>query len=182
MIPKRNNDLLKEFRTSRNFNCENTEKPPRKRGSSHVPPKSQRKGYSAYDDFMVKYRDLEKYIDTFKTRDFVYFFRQTAEDSGYKYVVSNIKKDMAIFKRLSDNYSPAEICCMIEFLYQSDQDYLEKDRLSPNLLASQWVNTIYADMKLWVEDEYVPKSKKKHKNREWTSSVEETESKIGEWE
>ena len=97
-------------------------------------------------------------------------------------MIANIKKDMAIMKRLKETYTVREICGMIEFVYTSDQDYLDKDKFSINILGSQWVNTIYADMKLWVEDEYVPKSKKKHKNREWTSSVEETESKIGEWE
>ena len=86
-------------------------------------------------------------------------------------------------KRLRTNYSNREICGMIEFLYESDQDYLEKDRLSPNLLASQWVNTIYADMQLWVEDKYVPKkAKKAKKHHEWSQPVKETNSKIGDWE
>ena len=75
-------------------------------------------------------------------------------------------------KRLKANYSNQEICGMIEFLYESDQDYLDKNRLSPNLLASSWVNTIYADTKLWVEDKYIPRSvqskaKKNVKQREW---------------
>ena len=68
---------------------------------------------------------------------------------------------------------------MIEFLYESDQDYLDKNRLSPNLLASQWVNTIYADMQLWVDDKYVPKSvqaikKKSIKQREWNREEAKT--------
>ena len=132
-------------------------------------------------DFL--YKDLEKYIDDFSTRDLMYYFREISEESGYRYVISNIKKDMAIMKRLKTNYSNREICGMIEFLYMSDQDYLEKDRLSPNLLASQWVNTIYADMQLWVEDKYVPKkAKKAKKHHEWSQPVKETNSKIGDWE
>ena len=75
-------------------------------------------------------------------------------------------------KRLKSNYDNREICGMIEFLYESDQDYLDKDRLSPNLLASQWVNTIYADMQLRIDDKYIPRSvqaRKKNniKQREW---------------
>ena len=96
-------------------------------------------------------------------------------------MISNIQKDMHIFKVLMQNYTNREICGMIEFLYNSEQDYLDKERLSPNILASQWINTIYADFNLWVEDMYVPKSKKKHHNREWTAPVESTETKIGEW-
>lgn len=181
MIPRRNIEILKELRT-KNRTEETADKPKK---SLYVPPKSQRQQESSpYTSFLKKYNDLEDNIDNFKTRDLVYYFREVSEESGHKYVVSNIKKDMAIFKRLSANYTPREICCMIEFLYYSEQDYLEKDRLSPNLLASQWVNTIYADMKLWVEDKYTPKSKKKHKNREWTAPVDETSSTsvIGEWE
>ena len=86
-------------------------------------------------------------------------------------------------KRLKTNYSNREICVMIEFLYESDQDYLEKDRLSPNLLASQWVNTIYADMQLWVKDKYVPRSvqaKKKNnvRQREWDKDVAKTKDDV----
>ena len=43
---------------------------------------------------------------------------------------------------------------MIEFLYFSEQTYLRKDNLTPNILASRWINTIYADMKLWAKDEF----------------------------
>ena len=139
---------------------------------------------SPYSSFKYKYDHLEDYIDSFGTRDFVYYFREVAGECGVKYTIANIKKDMAIFKRLSDNYSPREICGMIEFLFHSNQDYLDKNKLSPNLLASRWVNTIYADTQLWVEDKYIPQSNKKNKRqREWDSEVpDETKTEIGEWE
>lgn len=173
MIPNRSKAILSEFRMSR--------------GQSEAPakeePKRQRKNtsYSPYDSFKKKYENLEEYIDDFSTRDLMYYFREISEDSGYRYVISNIKKDMAIMKRLKTNYSNREICGMIEFLYMSDQDYLEKDRLSPNLLVSQWVNTIYADMQLWVDDKYIPKSKKTKKKSkgEWDNTQEENTSSIG---
>lgn len=180
MRPKVNHDLMREFK--RGLEPPKEEK---KKKSLYVPPKSQRQGGSTpYENFLKKYNDLENHIDSFKTRDLAYFYREVSEESGHRYVMSNIKKDMAIFKRLQENFTSREICCMIEFLYLSEQDYLDKDRLSPNLLASQWVNTIYADMKLWVDDKYAPKSKKKHQNREWSAPVDETSSssKIGEWD
>lgn len=139
-----------------------------------APPSRKRPESSPYNSFLRKYADLEKYIDDFGTRDLVYYFREIAQENGYKYVISNIKKDMAIMKRLRENYSNREICGMIEFLFTSEQDHLEKDRLSINLLSSQWINTIYADMQLWVDDKYVPRSVQKKKmsakkNREWSS-------------
>lgn len=149
---------------------------------TRTPKQNTQKGGSQYENFLRKYADLEKYIDSFKTRDLTYYFREVAEEAGYKYVISNIQKDMHIFKVLLQSYSSREICGMIEFLYNSEQDYLDKERLSPNILASRWINTVYADFKLWVEDRYVPKSKKKHQNREWSTPVNTTETKIGEWE
>lgn len=178
MIPKNTKSLLTEFRMSRGQSEEAPPKPtePRKKNR-------QTSGSSPYEIFYRKYQSLEDTIDNFGTRDLVYYFREIANEQGYKYTISNIKKDMAIMKRLRTNYSNREICGMIEFLYESDQDYLEKDRLSPNLLASQWVNTIYADMQLWVKDKYIPRSvqtkkKKNIKQREWDKDVAQTENDV----
>ena len=173
MIPKNTKAILSEFRMSRGQKEELPKETPK-------PPSRQKKQpNSPYEVFLRKYSHLEDTIDDLGTRDLVYYFREVAQENGYKYVISNIQKDMAIMKRVRANYDNREICGMIEFLYESDQDYLEKDRLSPNLLASSWVNTIYADMKLWVEDKYIPRSVKSKKSKqntrgEWKSSDEET--------
>lgn len=169
MIPRNTKSVLSEFRNSRG----QSEEAPKQQT---VPPTRQRKtGNSPYETFYRKYQNLDETIDSLGTRDLVYYFREIAEEKGYKYVIANIKKDMAIMKRLRENYSNREICGMIEFLYESDQDYLDKDRLSPNILASSWVNTVYADMQLWVDDKYIPRSvqtkkKKSIKQREWDNS------------
>lgn len=178
MIPKNTKAFLKEFRASRG-QSEVVSK-----SVSFPPPKPRKsKDNSPYEAFLKKIADLENNIDDLGTRDLVYYFRETAEEQGYKYVISNIKKDMAIMKRLRENYSNREICGMIEFLYESEQDYLDKDRLSPNILASQWVNTVYADMQLWVDDKYVPRSvqakkKKSVRQREWDKDVANTKDDV----
>ena len=176
MIVEGHKELINSFRRARrvtevdNTPTRTTTKPQRNRGAS------------PYDSFKYKYEHLEEFIDKFGTRDFVYYFREVSKECGYKYTVSNIKKDMAIFNRLRDNYDNREICGMIEFLFRSEQDYLNKDRLSPNLLASQWVNTIYADTQLWLDDKYSPNStKKKQKQREWSESKND-DVKIGGWD
>ena len=174
MVMKVDKDLLSSFKSSRRTTePSKEEKPKRTINKQNVSP---------YSSFLFKYEQLDEYIDTFGTRDLIYYFRQVAEECGYKYTISNIKKDMAIFKRLRDNYDTREICSMIEFLFRSEQDYLEKDRLSPNILASQWINTIYADMQLWVKDEYKnKKTKKNQKQREWSETKEDDVS-IGGWD
>lgn len=177
VIIKNTKTLLTEFRMSRG----QFEEPPK---PTPTPPTRKRNTSSTpYDSFIRKYNDLEEQIDNFGTRDLVYYFREIAQEKGYRYTISNIKKDMAIMKRLRANYSNREICGMIEFLYESDQDYLDKNRLSPNLLASSWVNTIYADMQLWVDDKYIPRSvqvkkKKNIKQREWDKDEAQTKNDV----
>lgn len=167
--PVKRKSLIEEFRENRGQNTE----PPK---ISAEPPSRKRRDNTPYDSFLRKYADLENSVDSFSSRDLVYYFREIAQEQGYKYVIANIKKDMAIMKRLKEDYEVREICCMIEFLYESEQDYLDKDRLSPNILASCWINTIYADMLLWVDDKYVPrKSKPKYSPKGEWSSNEETE-------
>ena len=158
-------ELLDEFRSDRG----QTEQ--LNKESVAIPPSRKRRNLTPYDTFFKKYLDFGNCVEKFGTRDLVYYFREVSNRNGYKYTISNIKKDMAIMKRLRDNYSNTEICAMIEFLYESGQDYLQKDRLSPNVLASSWVNTIYADTQLWVDDKYIPNSeKKKKKTREWVKN------------
>ncbi len=170
--PVKRSSIVEEFRANRGQKTEHT--------VNVTMPKKRKSNNSPYDTFLRKYNDLENSIESFGTRDLVYYFRETAERQGFKYVIANIKKDMAIFKRLREQYSNWEICAMIEFLYISNQDYLDKNRLSPNLLASQWVNTIYADSQLWVDDKYVSsKSKSSKKQHEWDNSVVKDNTVIG---
>ena len=176
MIKKDVKDVISSFRESRG----QTTAPPKLQTAP--PPHRGKKTLTPYDGFLKKYDDLENRIDELGTRDLVYYFREVAGESGYKYMIANIKKDMAIMKRLKETYTVREICGMIEFVYTSDQDYLDKDKFSINILGSQWVNTIYADMKLWVDDKYIPKkSKKALKAHEWDNSVAGTDNdtKIG---
>lgn len=154
------NPLMQEFRQSRGQTQEPPAPEPSGSKKTFIPKGKSRSTSSYYDSFYAKYTDLENSIDHLNTRDLVYFLREMAEENGFRYTISNIKKDMAIMKRLKESYTVREICGMIEFLYTSEQDYLDKTRITPNLLASQWINTIYADMQLWVDDKYVPRSQR----------------------
>ena len=174
MIVKNNKDIIDSFKSARRT-TESSKRPSRM-------PARKSPVTNIYQAFLNKYNNIEETIDTFGTRDLVYYFREVSMECEHKYVVSNIKKDMAIFKRLQENYSSREICGMIEFLFRSEQDYLDKNRLSPNVLASSWVNTIYADTQLWLDDKYSPNStKKKQKQREWSDSKNDDVS-IGGWD
>ena len=193
---QKSNDLLKAFRESRQ---QIQQKPvDNSVDSVNNSRRSQRasftRGYGArpkssdpYTSFLDKYYRLSETIDEFKTQDLMYFFREKARESGVKYVIANMKRDMGIFKKLQENYTPREICLMIEFIFCSNQNYLDTSITQPTVLSSNWCNTIYRDSILWANDEYEPvervvTKKERIKKREWQREVTGEKTTIGEWE
>ena len=189
---QKSKDLLQAFRESRQ---QIQQRPVEKSVDSvNNSRKNFTRGYSArkvtsdpYSSFLDKYHHLSETIDDFKTQDLMYFFREKARESGVKYVIANMKRDMGIFKKLQENYTPREICLMIEFIFCSNQNYLDITITQPTVLASSWCNTIYRDSLLWAEDAYEPTEKKSTrkeqiKKREWQTEVTGEKTTIGEWE
>lgn len=176
------NDIMESFRK---FRCQSQFPTPTTSGKDYESYSVSHSGVSSdkYQSFLERYWDLENNVDSFTTQDLMYFFREKSKEAGFKYVISNMKRDLGIFKRLRSNYTNREICLMVEFLFFSDQDYLEKDRLQPTVLTSTWCSTIYADSMLWLEDKYIPSSTKRKKlaSREWISNAENNSHKIGDW-
>jgi hypothetical protein len=141
-----------------------------------------------YNAFLRKYDDLEKYISSFTTSDLTYFFREKAHENGSRYSISNMKRDMGIFKALLQEYSSFEICSMIEFLFTSGQKYLKITTLQPTVLSSNWRNTIFNDTMLWLDDKFNPNKKSekikrkpvsRNQEREWQKGKKQV--KMGEW-
>lgn len=192
---QKSNDLLKAFRESRQqiqkpvensvdnvHNSRRSSQSTFTRGYNSRPKKSD-----PYSFFLDKYNHLSETIDEFKTQDLMYFFREKARESGVKYVIANMKRDMGIFKKLQENYTPREICLMIEFIFCSNQNYLDISITQPTVLSSSWCNTIYHDSILWANDEYEPTErvvtkKDRIKKREWQREVTEEKAVVGEWE
>lgn len=179
MRVKVNSDLSESFRKAWRQSTESSTNTdlkgvPKRRNSQSVQSES-------YSNFLAKYKDLEHSFVRFTTQDLVYFFREKSRESGAKYVIANMKRDMGIFKKLQENYTIAEILLMIEFIFSGDQTYLDIHRTQPTVLASNWVNTVYTDSLDWANDCYTEKkSNKKTENREWKKT--NTKKKIGEWE
>lgn len=186
-------DLLKAFRESRQQvqrpvdnsvdNVNNSKRANFSRGYKPNKPNNS----DPYVSFLDKYSRLSETIDSFKTQDLLYFFREKAKESGVKYVIANLKRDLGVFKKLQENYTPREICLMVEFIFCSNQNYLDITRTQPTVLISNWCNTIYRDSILWAEDAYEPverkSTKREHiKKREWQREVTDEKIVIGEWE
>ena len=176
---KFNTDLSDCFRRARGQSTESS-------ANTDIKGVTDRKSKStqstSYERFLSKYSDLEHSFLRFNTQDLVYFFREKSRESGAKYVIANMKRDMGIFKRLQENFSISEILLMIEFIFSGDQTYLDIHRTQPTVLASNWVNTIYRDSVDWANDCYSEKkASNKNDNREWKKSSN-SKKKIGEWE
>lgn len=185
---KRNNDLTKDLMADFNVRRQLVKRINEKeainqqrklqRGYNRHDTKPIKKSF--YDTYKIKFNNEE--FDKFGTRDLMYFFSDTAKSNGIKYIEANEKVAMRQFKLcMNKGLTPKEIMTMIAFLFESEQDYLDKRSLSPNILVSTWCNTIYKDSQDWINDKYVPRTKAKHQKREWTGSKEESDSSIGEW-
>lgn len=142
--------------------------------------KTKSKSKNPYEVFMSKYENLEDNLDSFNARDLVYFFREKAKEAGIRYEISNIQKEAGSIKNVLKKYSSAEVLIMIEFLFNSEQTYLEKDRIQPTILSSNWCNTIFKDSSDWVNDRFTPRESKIKESREWKSD-NKVPSKVGEW-
>lgn len=148
------------------------------------PPNPCKSNSQFYDSYRAK---LEKgNISKFNSRDIMYFFRDTAEENGVRYVIANMQKDMRTYNLAkSKGYSVEDILAMIEFLFTSGQQYLDPKTLHPGILITGWCNKIYQDTQLWLEDKFDPNVKFKNnftQQREWQDNNEEVKSTIGEWE
>ena len=179
-------DLLSSFREVRRQVQGSVDMSDDSDRSHRSPRRSSQKSSDRSASFYEKYGHLEETVDSFTTSDLMYFFREKARENGVKYVIANMKRDMGIFKKLQVNYSQREICLMIEFIFSSNQNYLDKSITQPTVLASSFCNRIYRDSLLWANDEYDPDSSnisapKRSQNREWGEHSEEESAKIGEW-
>ena len=174
-------DLTKAFRAERH----QTAQPeawgtPFKRGFKEKPDKKNSKHRdTSVDTFLAKYADIQKHLDSLTNLEMLYLFREEANQAGFKYVIANLPRDLAMIKKARVNYSSRELANMIMFLFQSEQDYLFKPKLSPTILVSGWCNTVYADSLDWVAGTYSPSKLPAKKPREWNSPDSET--KVGEW-
>lgn len=185
-------DLANSFRESRK-QClvtpvekyvDNVEKSHRPFKTGYSESRKRNVTSDRYASFLKKYEDIENTVDTFTTNDLMYFFREKAKEAGIKYVIANMKRDLGIFKKLQADYEPREICLMIEFIFFSEQTYLDKEVTQPTVLASTWCNTIYRDSISWANDEYDPNFKPvKHRaTREWNGNTYIDSAKVGEWD
>ena len=110
------------------------------------------------------------------------YFKFKADSAGYKYLISNYAVATKPFKDcLAKGLTYDEVKLMIDFVYDSEQDYVDKKQVTPRLFISNFVNSLYPDSQEWSKGEYVSRKKKNISKRGWTGSTENKVT-IGEWD
>lgn len=161
-IAERQADIAKEFRESRG----------QFQDANYDSKKLKENANTMYKIFLRKYENLEQYIDSLTSMDLVFYFIKVSEENGFSYFPVNKLKDIKIMKWLQEHMTNQEICSIIDFLYKSDQNYINRNYITPNILYSNWINKLYPDMKLWVAGEYQIKNKNKVNSKEWDAEKE----------
>lgn len=172
-----NSDILNEINRIRGISITNkNEKIPQKE-------KSLKERQEEESDFLIDLIKEGKY-DKLKIKDLLNFFVLQSKKSGKKYIVSSYKKDLRPFKILKEkNVSNEDIINIIDFIFNSPQNYLDKSTVTPFTLYSSWFNKLLEDSKLWKEGKYKPSPIKKKVVREWKGEKHKTKTTavIGEW-
>lgn len=106
----------------------------------------------------------------FDEKDWFQYFVLKASEQGVRYLTRNYAKEYAVIKSIQNELPWADIKNMIDFLFESEQDMIDKRTLGLWALSKGWINSVYQNTTLWIAGEYKPKSAPK-RNREWTGSV-----------
>jgi len=176
---RRANALASSNLSSYNFNLDLIAQKPKTTNTESIKHKKEDKNLSS-----AKKRYLAKLMDErfneFNSGDWIMYFQDAyKEATGENYIVGFYPKAHAIFKRLIKEFTVLEIRNMIDFIFKSNQDIVDKITASPSVLSGNWINTMYVSSKLWVRGKYVPKSKKfstPKRNREWKKPDTDTTS------
>jgi len=115
-------------------------------------------------------------FNEFDHKDWFQYFLMKCNEQGIKYLVRNYAKDYAVIKSIMNELSPSMIKNMMDFLFDSDQDMIDKRTIGIWALSKGWINSVYQNTLLWIDGDYTPKRGAK-RNREWTSQAAEASRK-----
>ena len=150
-------------------------------------PENKNEGYTEFKRRIInsesekRFNNFDEYENTISLSDFCWYFNFKAKQKNDKYVFLNDREAKKHFKTLRKTYTNRDIKDMIDFIFDSNQNYIMTKSITPRILISQWANKIYSDSQLWRNDEYVPKKRVDEivDEREWDKEIKK--SKVGKW-
>lgn len=122
----------------------------------------------AFQAFITKLNNEQ--FDEFNHKDWLSYFIHKGKSKGMRYIPNYIK-DAAVLKSLMSNFEPTDIKNMIDFIFDSNQDIVDRRTVGIWALSGGWTNTIYQNSQLWINGEYTSKKTlTKKPNREYKES------------
>ena len=149
---------------------------PIKKSPKSNPKKPTNTNLKNKERFMQKLEDEE--FEYFDHKDWFQYFVHKASEQGVKYITRNYAKEYAIIKSILNEMSWLELKDMIDFIFDSNQDMIEKRTVGVWILSKGWINSVYQNTILWKEGKYKPKTAPK-RNREWQGVKEASSKKSG---
>lgn len=80
------------------------------------------------------------------------YFASKMGETGMRYISS--PKDSNIAKSLLKNFTEDDIKLMIDFIFDSDQTFVDKRTVGFWVLSKGWLNTIYNNSVLWKDGKF----------------------------
>lgn len=146
-----------------------------------------KKREKARDILISKLDDYENEVPNFTNDDLIQYFMYLYETTNNKNYFVSWAKDRTVMTRLKEVFDTLDVCLMMEFLFNSDQTYLDKRSIGIGVIGSGWANKIHTDSILWSEDNYDDSSRYKNKKSDeressWNTNDNSTSNvEIGEW-
>lgn len=142
-------------------------------------PKKKQTGTAMQNN---KMRFLQKLEDEafyeMDEKDWFQYFVHKAQENGVRYITRNYAKEYAIIKSILNELSWLDLKNMIDFVFDSNQDIVDKRTVGIWILSKGWINSIFQSTQLWKAGQYKPKSAPKH-NREWVAEASSKSSGTG---
>lgn len=127
-----------------------------------------------YNKFEAKLN--EELFSEFDHKDWFQYFVYKAREHNVKYLTRNYAKEYAIIKSILNELTWEDLKLMMDFVWDSNQDIVEKPTMGLWILSKGWINSVYQSSLLWAQGKYKP-SKAPKRNREWTGQVAEASRK-----
>jgi hypothetical protein len=120
----------------------------------------------------------EEAFHEFDHKDWFQYFVYKAQSKGIRYITRNYAKEYAIIKSILNELSWVDLKNMIDFVFDSNQDIVDKRTVGLWILSKGWINSIFQSTNLWLAGEYKPKNAPTH-NREWVAEASRKDSGTG---
>jgi hypothetical protein len=131
---------------------------------------------SQKERFLHKLKEEE--FSAFDHKDWFQYFVHKAQGQGIRYLTRNYAKEYAIIKSIMNELPWTDLKNMIDFVFDSNQDIVDKRTVGLWILSKGWINTVFQSTQLWLDGDYKPKTAPKH-NREWKAEASRKSSGTG---